>query len=103
MPTTKIMKEVAEKLLGKPKMKKEAQTEKPKQKVCYDVKMEVMSPITVHFRVWAFDPKEAVEAVKKGRVLPSFISKPIIHNDRIRSLAVYLAGTINKVFSFDKR
>lgn len=86
----------------KEEKEKEEKEKKVKKKTCFDVKVEVISPITVRYRIWAFDAKEAAEEVKKGRALPVFISKPIIHKDRIKSLVVYLAGTINKLFSFER-
>jgi len=84
------------------KEKEEKEKLEVKKKVCFDVKVEVISPITVRYRVWAFDAKEAAEEVKKGRARPVFISKPIIHKERIKSLVVYLAGTVNKLFSFER-
>lgn len=71
--------------------------EKNKKKVCYDIKVEVITPITVKYRIWAYSPEEAAELVQKGRASPNFISKPIIKPNAIKSLVVYLAGTVNKL------
>jgi len=83
-------------------MIREAEMENKKpipKKVCYDVKIDVITPITVKYRVWAYSPEEAAELVQKGRAAPNFISKPIIKPNAVKSLMVYLAGTVNKLLS----
>jgi hypothetical protein len=69
------------------------------KKICYDVKIETITPITVKYRIWACSPEEAAELVQKGRATPNFISKPIIRTNTIKTLVVYLAGTVNKLLS----
>jgi len=78
------------------------QKETPK-KSYYDVVIEIVSPITIKYRVYAEDAKQAVEIVEKGRAnAPIFISKPKIHPNKLRSVIVYLAGTVMKLFSYSK-
>jgi len=69
------------------------------KKICYDVTIQVITPITVRYRVWAETPEEAAEIIQKGRATANFISKPIIRPKTIRSLFVSLAGTLSKLLS----
>jgi len=83
-------------------MFREAEMEKKNptpKKILFDVKVEVITPITVKYRIWAYSPEEAAEMVQKGRATPNFISKPIIKPNAIKSLVVFLAGTVNKLLS----
>lgn len=77
-----------------------SQENKPKEKRYYDVVIEVITPITVRYRAFAEDEREAAKMVEDGKVAPSFISKPKIQKNRIKSLVVYTAGTVMKLFSY---
>jgi hypothetical protein len=78
------------------------ETNKEFKKAYYDVIVEIITPITIKYRVFAVDEKEAAELVEKGRVSPVFVSKPKIAPNRIRSIAVYIAGTVMKLLSVHK-
>lgn len=84
---------------------KKAQEEKNKKiakekvKQCYDVRQEVVAPVTLFYRVWAYSPKEAAEMVEKKQVLPNNISKPNLVKSIASDIQVFIVGTINKVFS----
>lgn len=69
-----------------------------KQKKCYDVRQEVLAPITIFYKVWAYSPQEAAELVDKRKVLPSSIAKPNLVKSIASEIQVYISGTINKVF-----
>ena len=76
---------------------------KPIKKQYYDVIIEITSPITIKYRVYAEDAKQAAELVEKGRVSsPSFVSKPKIQLGKIHNLVVYLAGSVMKLFSWKR-
>ena len=73
------------------------------KKQYYDVVIEITSPITIKYRVFAEDAKQAAELVEKGWVSsPSFVSKPKIQLSRIHNLTVYLAGSVMKLFSWKR-
>ena len=78
---------------------KKVAAEEAKQKKCFDIKQEVVAPVTLFYRVWAYSPKEAAEMVEKRQVLPNNISKPNLVKSIASEIHVYIVGTINKVFS----
>ncbi len=84
------------------KKREEPKKEPEKKKAYFDVVVEIVTPITIKYRVFAYDAKEAASIAENGRVPPVFISKPKIVPKRIRSLAVYMAGTVMKLFSISK-
>lgn len=73
--------------------------EKNKQKHYYNVVVNSIIPITFKYKVLAEDEKEAVELVKKNKITPYHISKPIVNWNKTKSILVYLYGTINLLFS----
>ena len=73
--------------------------DKKPEKKYYDVVIELVSPITVKYRVLSESPQEAAKMAESGKLPPTFISKPRIEKQRIKTLMVYLAGTVMKVFS----
>lgn len=74
-------------------------TAKEKTKKCYDVKQEVVAPVTLFYRVWAYSPQEAAEMVEKRKVLPNNASRPNLVKSIASEIQVFIVGTINKVFS----
>ena len=89
---------------NKEELKKKAGTDdKPEDKgskTHYDVCIEITTPMTLRYKVWAYDEKGAVFMVENGKVAPYYISKPKILKCNIKSMAVYLSGTINKLFGY---
>lgn len=77
-------------------------TEKPPVKKYYDVVIEINSPITMKYKVLAFDEKEAAKIVEEGKGTLTFVSKPKMHKTRIKSLIVYTAGTVMRLFSYQR-
>jgi len=84
---------------------KKAEEEKKKKiaeektKKCYDIRQEVVAPVTLFYRVWAYSPQEAAEMVEKRQVLPNNVSKPNLAKSIASEIQIYIVGTINKVFS----
>lgn len=68
------------------------------KKVFYEIVVETVVPIKVKYRVWAETPHQAAEMVKKGRVPVYTMPKIMVRLEKIKSLVVFLAGTVNKVF-----
>jgi hypothetical protein len=80
------------------KEKKLQKKAKEEEKQYYDVKQEVLAPVTIFYKVLASSPKEAAEMVEKRKVLPKNISKPNIAKSISSEIYVYIIGTVNKVF-----
>jgi len=77
-------------------------SKKPPVKKYYDVVIDIVSPITMKYKVLAIDEKEAAKLVEDGKGTLTFVSKPKMHKTRIKSLAVYIAGTVMKLFSYQR-
>ena len=71
-----------------------AQPVKPVKKY-YDVKVEVMMPATLTYRVLADSPQQAAELIKN--LSPNMI-KPKLHGRREIKLMVYDAGCVTMQF-----
>ena len=84
------------------KKKEEKPKEIPKKKI-YTVSVDAVVPIQAKYSVWAFNEKEAAEIVKKGMGTLQSISKPTIVVKYMTNIAVYISGTINKIFSVKLR
>jgi hypothetical protein len=69
------------------------------EKIHYDVVIEILSPTTMKFKVWAETPEEAYKMIETGTVAPVFVSKPKIIRNYIKAASVFLSGTVNKLFS----
>jgi len=71
------------------------------QKQYYTVKLEVMAPVELTFRVFAETPEEAAEIVSKNPIPPlSAAPKPILSRMRRIKATVYKAGT--SIYEFIK-
>jgi hypothetical protein len=91
----------------KEELKKKAEeehnkTENKGSKTHYDVCIEINTPMTIRYKVWAYDERGAAKLVEDGKVLPYYISKPKILKCNIKSLCVYISGTINKLFGWSR-
>lgn len=69
-----------------------------KEKKYYDVRQEIIAPVTLYYKVFAESPEEAAEMVKKRQVLVRSSSQPNLKKMIIREISVFISGTINKVF-----
>jgi hypothetical protein len=62
-------------------MKKRAQEQEPeKKRELYKVKMEVMAPVELTFKVWAYSPEEAVQLANMSHIADK--PKPILSRMR---------------------
>ena len=82
---------IEKKAVKKEKIKKAA---KPAilKKIPYTVKVEVMAPVELTYRVWAEDPEQAVEMLRYGML--SAPPKPILSKQRRIKATVYKYGTV---------
>ena len=84
---------LAQKRLEEERLKKEAMT-KQVQKQYWTVKLEVMAPVELTFRVFTETPEEAVEIVSKNPLPPLYAApRPIISRMKRIKATVYKAGT----------
>lgn len=83
-----------EKKEAKKTVKKAAVEEKIPQKEYFTVKVEVLAPVTLTYRIYAESPEEAADMAVKQAGQKQF-SQPIIGYGRMKSLKtmVYNAGT----------
>lgn len=71
------------------------------QKQFYTVKLEVLAPVELTFRVFAETPEKAAEMVSKNPIPPlSAAPKPILSRMRRIKATVYKAG--NLIYEFVK-
>jgi hypothetical protein len=75
---------------------------KSSSKTHYEVVIEFNTPMTAKYKVWAYSEEEAAKIVEDCRISPYYISKPKIVKNSIKSLAVYLSGTINKLLGYTR-
>lgn len=68
----------------------------------YEVIIEITTPLTLKYKVWAYDEQEAAKLVEESRISPYYISKPKLGKNYIRSLAVYISGTINRLLGYTR-
>ena len=92
--------------LKEKEIEKKKKEEKPKEipkKKHYTVSVDAIVPIQAKYSVWAFNEKEAAELIKKGLGSLQSMSKPPIVMKYMTEIAVYIGGTINKIFSIKLR
>ena len=80
---------------------KKVEKKEPKkiEKKHYYIECDLISPIKAKYSVWAEDPNEAMTLVKEGKAALLGISRPIVKPSAIINMAVFIAGTINKILS----
>lgn len=82
---------IEKKAVKEEKKKKVAKSAIPK-KLPYTVKVEVMAPVELTYRVWAENPEQAVEMLRYGMI--SAPPKPILSKQRRIKATVYKYGTV---------
>jgi len=70
------------------------------KKILYDVTIEIVTPMTIRYKVWATSELVAAKLVEDGKVAPYYISKPKIVKQNIRSLYLYISGTMQRLLSY---
>jgi len=78
----------------KPKktVKKKAEKSPILKKIPYTVKVEVMAPVELTYRVWAETPEQAVELLRYGSLTAP--PKPVLSKQKRIKATVYKYGTI---------
>jgi hypothetical protein len=80
--------------LKEEQLKKEAEAKKPPQKQYYTVKLEVMAPVELTFRIFAETPQKAEEMVRRNPLPPlSGPMRPKLSRIKRIKSTVYKAGT----------
>lgn len=67
-----------------------------KQKKFFDVRVEIITPIEVVYKVFAYDAEEAMKMVLDRKVLPRIVGKPK-RLDMIKRISVFISGTVHKL------
>lgn len=80
-------KDVEKKGVEKAEHKKEAQKEPEKKRELYKVKMEVLAPVELTFKVWAYTPQEAAQIANMSHLAGT--PKPLLNRMRKVKASVY--------------
>ena len=76
----------------KKELEKKAQENLIPKKIPHTVKLEVLAPVVLTYRVWAESPEQAVELLRYGHM--SAPPKPVLSKQKRIKATVYKYGTV---------
>lgn len=82
-----MMEKETDKKAPEPKLKKEAQEVPEKKRELYKVKVEVMAPVELIFKVWAYSPEEAAQLANMSHLADK--PRPLLNRMKKVKATVY--------------